>query len=212
MNQKNYIIHYRMNKKVQPIAVLESLEALILKYCVSYSECFLRLDVGICEFEYEGKLHSNRNKNAINTLLARHPRLKPFYQYTRDIVEDGVHEGLSLCNFEKHDYSYKGEIEYDLIREIVKKVPIPYAVNRLQLIYNGVGFGEKTESAKIRNNESGFGAPVGDYILYDRIKYGSEKHAYILFSVSGEKIETMRKLFFDFAQEIPGKYEETEIV
>ena len=60
-------------------------------------------------------------------------------------------------------------------------------------------------------SENGFGLPIGNYILYERESYGSEKHSYIHFSADSLKSDRMRELFLEFTKIIPGKYEGTEV-
>ena len=106
---------------------------------------------------------------------------------------------------------YRGEIKYDLIRDIVNKIPKPYGVTDLELIYNGISFGNRNaESATIRPSASGFDDPIGNYIWYSRSVYGYEKNSVILFAIDDENLEYMRKLFFELAEMLPGKYEGTE--
>ena len=106
---------------------------------------------------------------------------------------------------------YRCEIKYDLIRDIINKVPKPYGVSDLELIYNGISFGERdAESEKIKRSASGFDTPVGNYIWYSRSVYGYEKNSVLSFAIDDENLENMRKLFFDLAEMLPGKYEGTE--
>ena len=65
--KKYNIINYKINKSVKPIEVLQEIERLMQKNNVSCLECFIKLEVSIIEFKHEGKLHSNRNRNAILT-------------------------------------------------------------------------------------------------------------------------------------------------
>ena len=113
--------------------------------------------------------------------------------------------------FSAKDFSAIGEIDYNLICGIVKGVPRPYSVNTLDLIFNGIGFGKAIgEGGKIRLPENLFDSPIGNYIHYERLNYGDEKHSYVSFATDDAKIDFMRKLFFEFTQIIPGKYETTE--
>ena len=82
MNTYN-IINYKVNKSIKPIDVLQELERLMCKNNANYSECFIKLEVSIVEFEHEGKLHSNRNKNAILAILKRYPMLECFFKHKR---------------------------------------------------------------------------------------------------------------------------------
>ena len=210
--KKYNVILYRLNRSTTPTAVLEALEALISKHSVHYSECLLNITACICELEHEGKLRSNRNRNAINAILKRHPELKDYYHSTRNQQENGYFtENIVISNFSFDDFLSNGEIRYDLIRDLVKQIPRPYGVNDLDLIYNGVSFGKKDmESAKIKPSESGFDSPVGNYIWYERSKYGDEKHSHVTFSADDDNLALMRKFFFEFAETVPGKYEGTE--
>ncbi len=212
MNEKYNVITYELTRKVNPTEVIEVLESLFEKYNVFYSECLLDLLVYIVEFDYEGKHHSNRNRNAIKTILKRHPELEEFYEYTAENRGGGIiNETLFIRNFSQKDFVCTGEIDYSLIRDIVKKVPRPYGVNYLDVVYSGISFGRPdSESAKIRQNENNHGSPVGNYINYIRDSAGSEKYSYLLFSADDENIETMRKLFFEFTDMVPGKYITTE--
>ena len=212
MNKKYNIICYKLNKSVKPADVLGKLEALIEKYSAYYSECLLELGIWICELEHEGKFYSNRDKNAIKTILKWHPELELFYKYNceQKNVND-VFEEVLITNYSFEDFSCAGEIEYSLIRHILNKIPRPYGVNNLELIYNGISFKtQDNEGAKISHSKSGFDCPVGNYIWYSRSKHGDEKHSYVYFSIDDENLATMRKLFLEFAETISGKYEGTE--
>ena len=210
--KKYNIITYRLKQNTKPCDVLETLEALFKKNSASFAECLFRANVLICEYEFDGKIHSNRNRNAVNTLLKRNPELQNYYRYIRS-ARNGVdfREDVCIDNFSDEDFLYRGEIKYDLIRDIVNKIPKSYGVTDLELIYNGISFGNRTaESAKIRPSASGFDAPVGNYIWYSRSVYGYEKNSVILFAIDDENLENMRKLFFELAEMLPGKYEGTE--
>lgn len=210
--KKYNIITYRLKQNTKPCDVLETLEALFKKYSASFAECLFRANVLICEYEFDGKIHSNRNRNAVNTLLKRYPELKDCYRYIQR-EKDGTNfrEDVCIDNFSDEDFLYRGEIKYDLIRDIVNKVPKPYGVSDLELIYNGISFGKRdAESAKIRPSASGFDAPVGNYIWYSRSVYGYEKNSVILFAIDEENLENMRKIFFELAEMLHGKYEGTE--
>ena len=212
MSRKYTVINYRLNRKAKPRDVLTALEALIKKHALFYSECLFKVNALIYEFEHEGKLHSNRNKNAIYTILKRYPELKNYYTCTgKGISSSGIPMEVSIENFSIDEYFCTGKIEHNLICDIIKNVPRPYSVNDLELIYNGVGFGEKNvERAKIRHPEGEFDSPVGNYIYYSRSAYGDERHATVSFAIDDENLDSMRKLFFEFAEIIPGKYEGTE--
>ena len=212
MSRKYTVINYRLNRKAKPRDVLTALEALIKKHALFYSECLFKVNALIYEFEHEGKLHSNRNKNAIHTILKRHSELKDYYGYkSEEMSSSHIREDMFIENFSIDEYFCTGKIEHNLICDIIKNVPRPYSVNDLELIYNGVGFGEKNaERAKIRHPEGEFDSPVGNYIYYSRSAYGDERHATVSFAIDDENLDSMRKLFFEFAEIIPGKYEGTE--
>ena len=210
--KKFNIIAYRLKQNTKPCDVLETLEALFEKHSAFFEECLFRVNVLICEYESDCKFHSNRNRNAVKTLLKRNPELKDYYRYIRNTKNSvDFREDVCIDNFSDEDFSCRGEIKYDLIRDIVNKVPKPYGVSDLELIYNGIRFGDRNaESAKIRNSASEFDAPVGNYIWYNRSVYGCEKNSVILFAIDDENLEYMRKLFFELAEMLPGKYEGTE--
>ena len=206
-------IIYRLHKSVNPKEALETLETLMQEHSLRYSDCLFLLEVAICEYTHEGKFYSNRNKNAIRTLLKRYPALSRLAEERREDNGEGYISGsLAICNYSKTDYSKKGEVDFADIREIVTQVPRPYGVNELELIFEGVGFGQATgDAGSIRPSATGFGSPRGNYILYERSKYGDEKHAYLSFSIEEKHLDKMREFFFAFAKRIPGKYEGTEI-
>lgn len=210
--KKYNIITYRLKQNTKPCDVSDAIEALLEKHSAFFSECLFRVGVMICEYEFDGKLHSNRNRNAVNTLLRRYPALKDYYKYKKR-EKDGtdIREDVCIDNFSDEDFLYRGEIKYDLIRDIINKVPKPYGVSDLELIYNGISFGKRdAESEKIKPSTSGFDAPVGNYIWYSHTSYGYEKNSVILFATDDEKLENMRKIFFELAEMLPGKYEGTE--
>ena len=78
--KKFNIIAYRLKQNTKPCDVLETFEALFKKFAF-FTECFFRANVKICEYKSDGKFHSNRNRNAVNTLLKRYPELKDCYRY-----------------------------------------------------------------------------------------------------------------------------------
>lgn len=107
-------------------------------------------------------------------------------------------------------YSLCGKVECPLIKAISEKIPRPYAVNDLEIIFNGIRFDANTDQiCKITSSSNGFDSPVGNYISYERSNYGSEKHSYIQFSADDDNVESMRSIFFKFAKNIGGKYEGT---
>ena len=102
-------------------------------------------------------------------------------------------------------------MEYSLIKEIAEKIPRPYSLNHFEVIFGGTNFGESSDQ---QNNVSppsnGFDSPVGNYIMYCRSNYGSEKHSDVHFSADDDNVESMRSIFFDFVKNIGGKYEGME--
>ena len=210
--KKYNIINYRLKASVKPIDVLRELEQLLKKYNATYLENLLNLEVLIIEIEYSGKLHSNRQRNAILTILKHHPELNAFFEDKKQDSEDGfTKEVLTIRNYSEQSLLSCGNADFSLIKQIAEKIPKPYSVNRLEIIFNGIGF-EKTitQHCVMKPSHSGFDSPVGNYISYSREKYGDEKHSYIQFSANDESLESMRSLFFDFSEAIAGKYEGTE--
>lgn len=211
--KKYNIMTYRLNKSVKPSEILTAMESLMQKYSVQYQNCLFKADVSLVEYESDGKVHSNRTKNAILSICKRYSEVVPFFQHIgKDKGEGCIDEELSISNFSETDYLQRGTIDYSIIHEIVTKIPRPYGVNYLELIFDSVSFAkESKEIGHIKPSTSGFGLPVGNYILYERFSYGSEKHSYIYFSAEDTILNDMKKLFFEFAEKIPGKYEGTEI-
>jgi hypothetical protein len=210
--KKYNIINYRLKASVKPIDVLRELEQLLKKHNATYLENLLNLEVLIIEIEYSGKLHSNRQRNAILTILKHHPELNAFFEDKKQDSEDGfTKEVLTIRNYSEQSLLSCGNADFSLIKQIAEKIPKPYSVNRLEIIFNGIGF-EKTitQHCVMKPSHSGFDSPVGNYISYSREKYGDEKHSYIQFSANDESLESMRSLFFDFSETIAGKYEGTE--
>lgn len=210
--KKYNIINYRLKASVKPIDVLRELEQLLKKHNATYLENLLNLEVLIIEIEYSGKLHSNRQRNAILTILKHHPELIAFFEDKKQDSEDGfTKEVLTIRNYSEQSLLSCGNADFSLIKQIAEKIPKPYSVNRLEIIFNGIGF-EKTitQHCVMKPSHSGFDSPVGNYISYSREKYGDEKHSYIQFSANDENLESMRSLFFDFSEAIAGKYEGTE--
>ena len=211
--KKYNIINYRLKASVKPIDVLRELEQLLKKHNATYLENLLNLEVLVIEIEYGGKLHSNRRqRNAILTILKHHPELNAFFEDKKQDSEDGfTKEVLTIRNYSEQSLLSCGNADFSLIKQIAEKIPKPYSVNRLEIIFNGIGF-EKTitQHCVMKPSHSGFDSPVGNYISYSREKYGDEKHSYIQFSANDESLESMRSLFFDFSEAIAGKYEGTE--
>ena len=210
--KKYNIINYRINKSVKPIEVLQEIEHLMQKNNASYLECFIKLEVSIVEFEHEGKLHSNRNRNAILTILKHYPELKCFFKHKKQIYEYGsAEETLTIQNFPEETFSPYGKVEYLLIKEIAEKIPRPYSLNNFEVIFSGTNCGDSSDQQNnVRPPSNGFDSPVGDYIMYHRSNYGSEKHSYVHFSADDDNVESMRSIFFEFAENIGGKYDGTE--
>lgn len=84
LSNKYNVISYRLNKNVDPVTVLGKLEELFDKYGLRYLNCLFSLKADIIEYEHEGKLHSNRDKNAILTILKLHPDLAEFHHSLRE--------------------------------------------------------------------------------------------------------------------------------
>jgi hypothetical protein len=211
MTEQYHVISYRIKKTVKPVEVLDALETLLDRHSMGFGECLFRVQVYLCEFEHKGKTHTNRNRNAIQALLKQHPELEAFHHCSHTETEGSIVIGReSVGNFSPCDGTWEGMIPYDLIRDTVRQVPRPYDVNEMTLVYHGIG-GEGTNSPRGRMERSSDGErSVGNYIWYERAHHGAEKHSYIYFSMESEKMDTMRRLFFDFAEIIPGTYEGTE--
>lgn len=205
------VITYRLKRTVKPAEVLDALETLLDRYSMGFGECLFHAQVYLCEFEHEGKLHTNRHRNAVKTLLKRHPELEAFHHESQTEIEEGFVMGrASVGNFSPCDGTWEGLVSYDLIRDIVRQVPQPYSVNELTLIYHGIGReGEPRPGGKMERASDGE-IPVGNYVWYERAHHGDEKHSYIYVSMDSEKAEAMRRLFFDLAEIVPGTYAGTE--
>lgn len=197
MTEQYHVISYRIKKTVKPVEVLDSLETLWDRYSMGYGDCLFRVEVVLCEFEHEGKTHTNRNRNAIQALLKQHPELEDFHHCSHTETEEGFVMGReSVGNFSPCDGTWEGTIPYDLIRDIIRKVPQPYGVNELTLIYHGIGReGEPRLDGRMERSSDGERS-VGNYVWYERAHHGDEKHSYIYFSMESEKMDTMRRLFF----------------
>lgn len=211
MTEQYHVISYKIRKTVKPAEVLDALETLLDRHSMGFGECLFRAQVYLCEFEHEGKLHTNRHRNSVKTLLKRHPELEAFHHGSHTETEEGFVTGReSVGNFDPCDGTWEGTIPYDLIRDIVRQVPRPYGVNELTLIYHGIGReGEPRLDGRMERSSDGERS-VGNYIWYERAHLGDEKHSYIYFSMDSEKAEAMRRLFFDLAEIVPGTYEGTE--
>ena len=166
--KKYNIINYRLKASVKPIDVLRELEQLLKKHNATYLENLLNLEVLIIEIEYSGKLHSNRQRNAILTILKHHPELNAFFEDKKQDSEDGfTKEVLTIRNYSEQSLLSCGNADFSLIKQIAEKIPKPYSVNRLEIIFNGIGF-EKTitQHCVMKPSHSGFDSPVGNYISY----------------------------------------------
>ena len=151
--------------------------------------------------------YSSKNDINIKQIVAYKNNLLEIEEY-----KDGfTKEVLTIRNYSEQSLLSCGNADFSLIKQIAEKIPKPYSVNRLEIIFNGIGF-EKTitQHCVMKPSHSGFDSPVGNYISYSREKYGDEKHSYIQFSANGESLDSMRSLFFDFSEAIAGKYEGTE--
>ncbi len=209
---KKYAVRtYRLNKSVTPTVILQTLEEIMQNRGVNYQNCLFKMVVPIIEFEHEGVFHSNREKNAISNICKKHPTFESLFKRKKVHTENGHMEETLYLNNYNDDYTVKRTIEYSILREVITKIPRPYAVNSLELVFDSIHFTKGKRGDSIKVSQNGSGCPTGDYILYERYVYGSEKHSYILFSAENEMDENMRKLFFEFAEKVPGKYEGTEI-
>ncbi len=207
------IITYRLHKSVKPIEILNEMESLMQKHSVRYQSCLFKADVLLCEFEFEGKIYSNKTKNAITGICKEYPAIAPFFQCVQNDKGEGhIDAKFSISNFSEVNYSQTGIIDYSIINEIATKIPRTYSINDLELIFDGIVFSkDSNECEPIKPSPSKIGFPVGNYIFYERLVYGSEKHSYIHFSANDAGLDDMRRLFFDFAEKIPGKYDGTQI-
>ena len=207
------MITYRLHKSVKPIEILAEMESLMRKHSARYKNCLFKADVSLYDFEFEGKIHSNKTKNAITSICKEYPVIAPFFQYVQtDKGEGRMDAKFSISNFSEVDYSQIGIIDYSIINEIATKIPRMYSINDLNLIFDGIVFSkDSSEYEPIKPLPSKIGFPIGNYIFYERSVYGSEKHSYIHFSANDVGFDDMRRLFFDFAEKIPGKYDSTQI-
>lgn len=203
MKLKYSIITYRLKKSAKPKDVLELLENIMAKHSLTYEECLFKAELLINEYELQGKSYSNKEKNAIFDMCQETPELKEFLLLPKSVFS----QKLSIANFSEEDYSKKGVIDLSTIKSITEKIPKPYNVNQLELIFNGTG----TNAHKIKASSEDFGFPMGDYVHYERSAYGNEKHSYVYFSSREEMAEKMKNVFLDFALQIPGKYDGTII-
>ena len=194
------IISYKINKSVKPCDVISALEGLMDKHSCICGDHLLSVGVHICEYEYEGKWHTNRAKNAVNSIIKHYPPLEAFFEKEPILQQQqGVCEAFYIRNFSSDDLHSNGKIEYNVIQSIALGVPKPYSLNELDITYCGIRFGGASEG----------GADA--YIRYTRSSFGSEKHSYIYYFATDADIDNIRSIFFDFAKIIPGKYIETSI-
>ena len=210
---KRYCITYKLHKSVKPGNVLAEMESLMQKYSARYQNCLFKAEVLLYEFEFEGKIHSNKTKNAITSICKKHPSIVPFFKHIQNNKGDGhVDEKFSISNFSEADHLLTGIIDYSIINEIVTKIPRSYSINDLELIFDGIIFSKDTNKYDpIKSISSKMDFSIGNYISYERSVYGSEHHSYIHFSSNDAGLDDIRRLFYDFAEIIPGKYEGTEI-
>lgn len=209
MNRIYNIICYRIKNSVKPIEVFKTIEELLGKFSLHSEELLFLIKDSIFEFSQDGEIFTSK-KNAVNEVLKHHPLLEPYYKADRIDKEGEVGDTFCISNFLRADYSCSGKIDCNIIKDIVEKVPKPYNVSELKIIFNSVNFSGDGIFKKIDKQNSPFGEQVGDYISYERSDYGNEKNSFIYFSAHSGAIEKMRKLFFEFAELIPGKYEGTE--
>ena len=95
----NYnVIQYKVNKSVTSKDVVATIELLISKYSAAFRNCLFDVKVTLCEFECDGVVHSNRNKNAINTILKRYPLLASFCKCNASGDGQAATEEVSVGN------------------------------------------------------------------------------------------------------------------
>lgn len=209
---KYNIITYKLNKNVKPDDILRAVNVLMQEFSAQYQNCLFRASSLIVEYEHDGVFHSNKTQNAVVRICKSYPHLNAFFkQASKDKGEGHIDEELSICNFSDVDYSETGKIDRSDIFEIATKIPRPYNPNHIEIIFDGICFSQSDQMTTILPSENGFGLPIGNYILYERESYGSEKHSYIHFSADSLKSNRMRELFLEFTKIIPGKYEGTEV-
>lgn len=207
------IITYKLNNNVTPNDIIIAVRDLMQKYSLQHKKCLSKVSSCIVEYEINGVLHSNRNKNAVAKICKAYPQLNAFLKQTsKEKGEGHIDEEMSICNFSDVDYSEIGEIDHSAIFEIVSKIPRPYNPNNVEIIFDGISFSQSDESIiGIAPPVNGFGLPIGNYILYERNLHGSEKHSYIYFSADSLTVDRMREMFFEFSKIVPCKYEATEV-
>ena len=202
---KTVINTYRIDKAITPNEVLCTIEELIKKHKISYQKCLWNISCSIIEYEFEGKIHSNRHKNAILSICKKYPI---FENYREDIKSDdgegNILEAVCLRNYSENTFDIRGTVEYPLISSIIKKVPRPYAVNDLELIFSDIAWSKDTALTKLEAVD--FGCPRGNYIYYTREKHGDEKHSYIHFAADERDAEIIKAFAFDFVNSVKCKY------
>ena len=209
---KYSIITYKLNVNVKPDDILRAINVLMQEFSAQYQNCLFRAISLIVEYEHDGVLHSNKTQNAVVRICKSYPHLNAFLKQTsKDKGEGHIDDELSICNFSDVDYSETGKMYPSTIFEIASKIPRPYNPNNVEIILDGICFSQLDQMTTILPSENGFGLPIGNYILYERESYGSEKHSYIHFSADNLKSDRMRELFLEFTKMIPGKYEGTEV-
>ena len=209
---KYNIIAYKLNKNVKPDDVLRTINVLMQEFSAQYQNCLFRASSLIVKYEHDGVFRSNKTQNAVVRICKSYPQLNAFFKQTsKDKGEGHIDEELSICNFSDVDYSKTGEMDPSTIFEIASKIPRPYNPNNIEIIIDGICFSQSDQMTTILPSENGFGLPIGNYILYERESYGSEKHSYIHFSTDSLKSDRMRELFLEFTKIISGKYEGTEV-
>ena len=188
------VICYKINKSIKPCDVISATEEILDKHSVVCKSYLFSASVDICEYEYEGKWHTNRSKNAVNAIIKRHPQLKDFFKTeTVSQEQQGLCERFYISNLPMDNNRSLGRIEYDVIREIAMGTPRPYSLNELDITFGGISLGADA------------------YIRYTRSCHGSEKHSYVYFAADSTDIDKMRNIFFEFTNMIPGKYVVTDI-
>ena len=110
MTEQYYVISYKIKKTVKPAEVLDALETLLDQHSMGFGACLFHVQIYLCELEHEGKLHSNRNRNAIQALLKRHPELEAFHHCSHTETEGSIVIGrASVGNFSPCDGAWEGD-------------------------------------------------------------------------------------------------------
>lgn len=203
-------ITYRLRNTVSPKQVMETLGALLEKHNIAYSRCLWKMLCPIIEYEFEGKFHSNREKNGVLRICKAYPQLASFYRYVKKEERDERHV---LTNHT--DYIMTAENDHrDTVAEVMSKIPRPYSIRDVEYIWDGVDFLKKGQTPS-GIHQSYSGAPLGSYIWYSRSAYGNERYSYLTLSVDEvsqeEDMIPIRKFFFELMEKLPGKYKGTEV-